>query len=206
MYNVEHRFIFVEVPRTGTTSIGTALRANLPFDDSEALTGLSPDHPLAGHTLNRFHKALRHATISVLRQRSHLQGYRSFGFCRNPFARALSWFVHGQRDAPFPSAQVRAAFTAHLGHLRNIYVHPSFYYLSDGERLAVDRVGRFERLHEDFADICRWLGIGQLRLPHLNGSNFPVPYSEYYTSAARDLVLRHAARDFERFGYDTALA
>jgi hypothetical protein len=131
-----------------------------------------------------------------------LHGYKSFGFCRNPFTRALSWFAFGSCEDKMPTAEVRRMFTAYISHLPPA----CFDYLSEDGRLAVDRVGRFERLHEDFADICAWLGISNLPLPHLNGSKLPAHYSEYYTPAARDLVLRHAARDFERFGYDTALA
>ena len=205
MYNVKHRFIFVEVPRTGTTSIGTALTGSLPFDYSEAPSYRPRGDHFHLHEQNLYRKMIRHTPISAMRQWPHLQGYRSFGFCRNPFARALSWFVHGQLQAPLPSAEVRGAFTAHLSHLRAKHAYPSFYFLSDDGKLAVDRVGRFERLHEDFAEICAWLDIGEFQLPHLNNSNFPVHYSEYYTPAARDLVVQQAAPDFEHFGYSTRL-
>jgi len=203
VYNVKHRFIFVEVPRTGTTSIGTALAEKLPFDYSEApYYRHNGDHPHL-HEQNRYRKMIRHTPYSQMRQWPQVQGYRSFGFCRNPFTRALSWFVHGRLQAPWPSAETREAFTAHLSHLRAMQAYPAFYFLSEGDQLAVDRVARFERLHEDFADICAWLDIGEFQLPHLNNSKLPAHYSEYYTPAARDLVLRQAAADFEHFGYST---
>lgn len=206
MYNVKHRFIFVEVPRTGSTSIGTALTDSLPFDYSEA-----PSYRPKGdgpwlHEQNLYRKMIRHTPISEMRRWPHLQGFRSFGFCRNPFTRALSWFFHGQLNVPLPSAEIREAFAVHLNHLRPKYAYPSFYFLSEDGQLGVDRLGRFERLHEDFAWICLWLGLDELQLPHLNSSNFPAHYSEYYTPVARDLVLKHAAQDFEHFGYDTVLA
>lgn len=66
-------------------------------------------------------------------------------------------------------------------------------------RLLVDFVGRRERLDEDFAFICRSVGI-EASLLRENETEH-AQYREYYTDETKAIVERHFARDIEHFGY-----
>jgi chondroitin 4-sulfotransferase 11 len=65
--------------------------------------------------------------------------------------------------------------------------------------MAMDFVGRYERLNEDFDVICEKLGM-DVKLPHLNSSK-RVGYREFYTDRSRDVVAEIYARDVELFQY-----
>lgn len=65
--------------------------------------------------------------------------------------------------------------------------------------ILVDFVGRFERLEEDFAHVCRTVGV-EAELPHVNPSRHD-DYRTYYSDHSRALVAEHFAEDIERFGY-----
>jgi hypothetical protein len=73
--------------------------------------------------------------------------------------------------------------------------------------IAVNRVGRYERLQQDFDDICSWLGLAQRPLPKINPTRLLCdPWPAYYDAETRDAVLRTHAIDFEKFGYSESLS
>ena len=78
--------------------------------------------------------------------------------------------------------------------------HLQSEFVTDAEgRVIVDFVGRFERLAEDFAHVCRTIGV-EAELPHVNPSRH-ADYRTYYSDHSRALVAEHFAEDIERFGY-----
>jgi hypothetical protein len=66
-------------------------------------------------------------------------------------------------------------------------------------KLLVDFIGHYESLEEDFAHICRRVGI-DAALPHLNRSQHD-DYRRYYNEHTRKLIGEHFRRDVELFGY-----
>lgn len=65
-------------------------------------------------------------------------------------------------------------------------------------RVLVDFVGRFERLEEDFALVCRHLGIEAQLPPRTHTLR---DYTGFYDQSRRDLVAEHLKTDIELFGY-----
>jgi len=61
-------------------------------------------------------------------------------------------------------------------------------------------VGRFERLDEDFAALCRWLGIGERDLPHLLRSKRG-PWQDHLGEKERRLVEDFYRDDFTFLPY-----
>jgi hypothetical protein len=75
----------------------------------------------------------------------------------------------------------------------------SEFILSKDGAAMVDFVGRYERLHDDFAVVARRLGIdatlgAENRSEHL-------PFATYYTLETANVVARAYARDVAAFGY-----
>ncbi len=76
-----------------------------------------------------------------------------------------------------------------------------FYFL-DG-KLCCDFVIRYERLHEDYAEVCRRIGIPATGLPQLKSGirSKRRPYTDYYTDETREIVAGLHAGDLQHFGY-----
>ena len=66
-------------------------------------------------------------------------------------------------------------------------------------RLLVDVVGRWETLSQDFACVCRRLGL-DLKLPVENASR-RTGYQGYYSDATRKLIATRYEADIKAFGY-----
>lgn len=70
--------------------------------------------------------------------------------------------------------------------------------------VAVDYVGRFENLEEDFARVSRRLDLGELHLPRRNVSTHSKALAARdatVTAEDRALLYERYARDYELFGY-----
>ena len=68
----------------------------------------------------------------------------------------------------------------------------------DGQVL-IDFVGRYESLVDDFAFICRQIGV-EATLPRANAGD-RTDYRDYYTPALADRVGEAFRSDVEGFGY-----
>ena len=62
---------------------------------------------------------------------------------------------------------------------------------------------RYERLVEDFAEVCRRLGLPAPELPRLKGGirDDHHHYSRYYDDATRAIVAERHRNDIEVLGY-----
>jgi chondroitin 4-sulfotransferase 11 len=175
---------FVHINKTGGSSIEQAL--GLPF---QHLTALEL-HTLLGNA--RWDRRF------------------SFGFVRNPWDKVVSHYHYrvktgqtglGANPISFDEWVIRS-----YGEKDPLYYDaprmfmPQVDWLADDSgAVMVDFVGRFERLHEDFAEVCRRMG-SDASLPHLKKSRHR-EYRELYTKQSREVIERVFASDLERFGY-----
>lgn len=221
---ISHQFncIFIHIPKCAGTSIETALGH---FENFNGRGG--QDHRtirMIEQPVNRqYIWASRENCFELLRRlryryrrepnphnkltvtQAQYSNYFKFTFVRNPWARAYSWYKNVMSDAKhrrgyrIPSDLSFNAFLrrfAGRGMLR-----PQLYWITgfDGS-IPLDYIGRFESLKKDFEEICRFLGIPLLTLPHtLKGETGD--YHEHYDQDSIDLVSSFYACDIERFGY-----
>lgn len=95
-----------------------------------------------------------------------------FTFVRNPWDRALSWWRYSnlRRRQTFEEwvlDGMDAKWTM-ASTTRRVKFHDQLSWVTIGGRVAVEFIGRFERLHEDYALLCSILGVPAKRLPHRN--------------------------------------
>lgn len=136
-------------------------------------------------------------------------GLFKFAFVRNPWDRLVSrhaYLLRKTEHARSREVNELGGFDAYLrwelartgkrGGMR----HQADYVLGADGDLIVDRIGYFERLEEDFASICRRIGVpASLPLPKTHAPR--KDYRSFYSDETRDLVAKAYDRDIQLFGY-----
>lgn len=191
-YFRERRCLFIHVPKCAGSSIRTAL-----FD------GQRPGHlPLYWYE-QQF-------------PREYTESFK-FAFVRDPLERAYSAYTYlshrgvASRDHSARLLVERYTsfdeFVSHWLHPENLHkqLHfvPQSTFLCDAMgHLAMDFIGRQERLAEDFQKLCQIMSW-QVELPHRNVSRkSSSPAHECCSSRTRRLVRRAYQRDYQMLGYD----
>jgi hypothetical protein len=195
-----HRYVFVELPRTGSTAVRRELREL--YDGTPIL-----------HKHSTYAEFRRQATPEQLE-------YFTFSTLRNPLDDAVSRYFklktdHDQRyseqkdQRPLNSfldkrmydylARTNADFSSFFLHFYRL----PYDTWASLDHARFDRVMRFERLADDFDDVLRTLGITpQRRLPERNvTAGRDREFEQYYTEDARRRALRVFGPYMRRWGY-----
>ena len=209
-----HGFLFVHIAKTGGTSVRDALERVRWSDPWYWL--MWPCHRLShltGHRLGT--KFPRHAKAIAAKEMLPKEFYDSlfkFAFVRNPWDLQVSSFHHIRRERPH-YMQGRDDFESFLRwkldpgrpyqyHIDTSIERQSDYVIDLHGNLIVDFVGRYEWLQDDFAEVCRRIGIACPALPHRRqATDRERDYRAYYSAETAELVAAHFQPDIERFGY-----
>jgi len=198
MISLAKNFLFVHVPKTGGNSIQSVLA---PYSEDEI-------HAAGPHQdgIERF--GVRCSLDPRLAKHAKLRDYRDslgerrletlykFAVVRNPWERVISFFFSPHLGT---KAWDRTQFLSLVNRMR-----PLEHYISlePGRPLGadLDYLLRFERLEEDFTQLCAVLGIAPTPLPRRNASARR-HYSEYYDDDLRDIVADRYRDEIEQLGY-----
>jgi hypothetical protein len=208
LISYSHHFLFIHVPKTGGLSVAEALRSYAHSSDGYWMNRLLERIGIhVNHYAPYRHKRFRTHTAAVEFQRelpaAVFRDLFKFAFVRNPWDLMVSYY-HYLVTNPHHHAHQR---TKRLGgfdrwlefELRRDKRLQS-RLLSDRQgRLLVDFVGRYETLAEDFAHVCRQVGVSA-SLPHINRTAHR-DYRMYYSDAEIELVAQAFQADIETFGY-----
>ncbi len=176
MINHDLKCIFVEVPKTGSTSIRT-------------IVGFTKQH---------------HQTIVEIQKKIPLNKfneYFKFAFVRNPWDRELSLYKYILRNTKHYYHKQCLQFVNFSAYLtERPPLRQQYDFLSKNGEIQVDFIGRFENLQQDFDIVCDKIGLPQHKLPHTNKTQHK-HYTEYYDDETREIVAKKYAKDIEYFGY-----
>jgi hypothetical protein len=190
-----HSFIFLAVPKTGTSALEHALaRYASPLTD-------------------RFNK---HVTCARLRRElppAMWRDYFKFAFVRNPYDMMQSWYFYRQRaelaDPAHPRHHLYTGntgfqdFIEHFAH--QDWMLNQFAWVAPpalGGAIQLDFVGRYETLDADYRFICGRLGIPCRPLPVRRASRNHAGITGLWNRHTRRLINDYFRRDFELFGYE----
>ncbi len=186
-----HRFIFVAVPKTGTSSIENALQS------------------YSAKITRRFNK---HATSRKLIRdlpEGMWDDYYKFAFVRNPYDRIESWYFYRKRkelasvDHPrhkmYTGDKTFEEFVQWFPK-NTMMLNQVDFIAPHGGGLLIDHFGRFETLHADFAAICRRLDLPEIELPQVRASERDGA-SKLWTPESRRIINDYCADDFAFFDY-----
>ena len=154
-------------------------------------------------------------TYRVIFGPERFRDYFKFAIVRNPWDRLVSAYTFlkdgglAGRDAEWARANLAQFrdfddFVLHGLSERFMYnkLHfvPQWEYVCDaGGRMAMDYLGRYETLPQDYAVIAKQLGV-MAELPKSNASKRG-DFRRYYTDASVEKVARLYKKDVEIFGY-----
>jgi hypothetical protein len=214
LLSIRYRFLFVHIAKTGGTSVRAAL-APLRWRDPYYWLAF-PCSRLSHATGHRLGVKLpRHAKAIAAHEvlpREVFAGLFKFAFVRNPWDLQVSSFHHIRRERPHLLGAHRG-FDSFLRHKLDpdrpyqFHIDTSIelqtdYLVDLHGRVIVDFIGHYERIEEDYAEVCRRIGIAPRPLPHRRRAvDRERDYRSYYNDETRELVARHFARDVEMLGY-----
>jgi sulfotransferase famil protein len=154
-------------------------------------------------------------------------GLFAFSFVRNPWDRLVSCYrdkIRGEVDG-YTYFTIRPGVANCLARFDGFVAGMSFdefvrtvaaipdedadahfrsqhtFVTNDEGRLAVDFVGRYERLAEDVRVVEQRIGLPPIELPRLQVARAPVSYAAFYTAETQRIVADRYERDLELFGY-----
>lgn len=190
---IDHKCIFVHIPKCAGISINKSLFGNLGCG-----------HATIGQYL---------ATLGVKR----FDSFFKFTIVRNPWDRLVSAFFFlknggmNRFDKDFADKHLYLyndfeAFVHEWVNKENIrkYIHflPQGYFLCIGNsEPLVDFIGYYENIEEDYKKIASRIG-SKKRLDKLNFRKNKKKYSSYYSSEMLKIVGDVYQKDVDMFGYD----
>jgi hypothetical protein len=211
--SLRHKFLFVHIAKTGGTSVRAALRDckwtdpyRIPLFLCSRISALTR-HRL-GCKIPRHAKAI--AAYEML-PRELFDELFKFAFVRNPWDLQVSSYHHIRRERPHLLAGIDDFETFlrwKLDHNRKYHYIidtsielQSDYIMDLHGNIIVDYIGRYERLKDDFIEVCNRIGIHPRRLPRKRQAQDRTRYHVYYTDDTAQLVAKYFERDIEMFGY-----
>ena len=167
--SAEKKFIFVAVPKTGSSSIEKALAE---YSDEELERGKTK------------HTMLRHIPHMLD------EPYYKFCFFRNPWDRMVSFYhYHLRQGDQFLSRDYKdVSFKEWLkkGKTAGTFEKQTSYIMNKGRIVPDVAIYKFEEMQDSWKHICATLGV-KGELPHINKSKHK-HYSEYYDDETRHIV------------------
>ncbi|MGH7970661.1 MAG: sulfotransferase family protein [Limisphaerales bacterium] len=211
---ISHRYqcLFIEVPKTGSSSIRALLGPSPRPHRSLWQTKYDLENYWTYYsgTGNRILASLYLLLPERTRQRiasNIFNTYFKFGFVRNPWDRVVS--LYERREGLQLREKMSFTEFAHWIQLSSsTCIHPLphrnqlDWFVDPHGNVCADFIGRFENLAKDWAIIGARLGI-RLPLPHANcNPRRTRHYTEYYTPTTRQIIADRFRVDIEFFGYE----
>lgn len=209
-----YNFLYVHIAKTGGTSVRAALKSLQWKDPYYAAQFIcSRLSHMTGHRIAA--KLPRHAKIVAAQEmlpKEFFDGLFKCAFVRNPWDLQVSSYHHLKRERPhlLEGHESFEDFTRwklnperpYQYHLDTAITPQTDYLIDLHGTVLTNFLGRYERLHEDFAHICKTIGVAPPELPHKRqAKDRKSDYRSYYSDETAALVGRHFARDLEVLGY-----
>ena len=197
MISEKYGFLFVHAGKGAGNSINAAL---LPYaEDVKTVDRSFQDGVQRFGLSNGRYGTTKHSRLSDYKARLPqplFDRLYKFAVIRNPFDRLVSAYFSPHRaaqglDPTFNHGEFRKV-------IQSAQVLREFICVSSGSHLSddVDTLLSFERIEDDFAGLCRRLGLGDVSLPWIN-SSARGNYRDYYTQELRNLVSSKFAEEIE---------
>lgn len=209
MVNHEKKFVFLHIPKTAGTSVGTTLNKNFGIYDPYEGFGIHHDELteeiLEEYFVFTFVRNPWDRLYSHYKFRKWMNKFVSFDFAVRHLDEAykLRFEYDVEMNTPtLTSAKERADWYGEYVHIPSQVEFLKGKYNDNLNKIPyIDYIGRVENLNEDFKYVCNHLGLKYSDIPHLNKSEGSKHYREVYTEDLRDFVAAKYQDDIEMFNY-----
>jgi len=202
MINHKHKFIFVRVAKTASTSMLSPLFNDNQSPASHILLEITKRYSI--DVSKYWHNDPNHYPLGIIKKvvpAEIYDSYYKFGFVRNPWARAISAYKYAviwhKTEGSYNQRPELATFERWI-----LSIKESFHKY--GEQYAYvegcDFIGKIENIQEDFNIVCGKVGLPRTKLRHENITSHK-HYTEYYNDETKQIVAEKYAKDIEYFGY-----
>lgn len=216
--NLEDNWIFIAIPKTGTTSIRTQLRqTGVPLIPNPHLNILQVRDAISLFFLkknlatNRSFPSMGVKTYSQIKDesRNFFSGAFKFASVRNPWERAVSLFyrkegVRDQQNASFDS------FIENHFYASDTCAHPTLHknqidWISDdNEKILLDYIFKLEDFSKAVQDIReRTNGLIKLQdtVANKNASSRSSEYRDLYSERTKKIIAQRFEKDIDIFQF-----
>lgn len=197
MISNNKKFIFVHIPKSGGTSVNSALKEYCEFPPELSPGVRNNDLPSIAYK--------KHTNIFDMKKEGiDIDQYFKFCIIRNPWDRILSLYFHriqlisrtiDLQEKTFNS-WIRRVF---LDEKTKRYWVNQVDYISIDGKLVMDHMIRFENLQFEWTDICKKLNI-QKELPHEYKTDHKQSHI-YYNKKSKEIIHEMFIRDIEMLDY-----
>lgn len=211
MISHKHKAIFVEIPKTGSTSV----RAMIGFPPKPHLNICQIKHLMESswtHYSREWDKVLASVYLLLPKKKRSEIGekqfhlYFKFGFVRNPWDRVVSLYFRNQ-GLQMKEKMSFTEFVEWIKYSSSTCVHAAPHtnqidWLVDSSgNVLVDFIGKFENLEKDWEFVASQIGL-PTKLPHKNKNKEKrKPYPEYYSKRTEKIIEDKFKVDIEYFEY-----
>lgn len=191
-----HKFIVINIPKTGCTSIINCLLQNIKPD----IIGSSDPKGYYQHG----------TAVSIRKKLSKdgfdWNGYTSYTRVRNPWARYVSyclWLVEHIKEFPLAENHFKNNnynFKKFLEYYIRNKIEPQHLFFLDNDEVIVKHIDKFENLQDHFIKICHNHNLPEHELLHLN-KNQNYSYRNFYNQETIDLVSKKESYVINKYKY-----
>jgi Sulfotransferase family len=231
MISHQHKCIFIHIPKTAGQSIEHIFLdlLDLKWETRAPLLLRFNDRPELGPPSLAHLKARDYVRCRYLSQEL-FDEYFKFTFVRNPWDRAVSIYKYFGFNTRFEfKFYLENVLKKGLWKDKSWFVCPqSDFVCGEDGKIQVNFVGRFEKLQEDFYQVCQRIGLPPIAVPRIHESSISRPglslrprrmaeyvryllkgrhipvfkkYQDYYDDESRELVADLYKKDLELFQY-----
>ena len=177
-----NKFIYIEIPKTGTASLNRLLRCKYPTTNlllnKSTISGDDTRHVTGRHIKDKFP--------------DRWEKYTTFCVVRNPWHRYISQLRWNRLRG---------------GEKENINIHAIIQYsisitdfIFDKDEVIVDKILKFENLQQEWNDFAPSIGLYPQELPWKNNLG-TYDYHDYYNDELIDMVYEKEKKIIDMMNY-----
>jgi Sulfotransferase family len=204
-YSDRRKAVFVWIPKTAGTSLGVTLHTQGIFrrGNPKDLWGRIPDDEQRRWSATQWQHLSAEHIKTFLPEDTPWEDYYSFSFVRNPWDRMVSFYeyIQSARSLRYSVHYKAPPLPTFEEWFEERPPRDQLWYLQDQDgKVAVNFVGKFETLDDDFAKVCDALKLPRVGLPKMRSSKRG-DYRDYYDNALRKKVADKYGGEIEAFKY-----